>query len=313
MRSILKLINWPVPRQTLKRRHKTLLSLGHQPILIYTMGKVGSSTVFQSIRRSGVSSLVYHVHFLTAANLERTKKRYEDAGHTKGIRLSIAELLTGHVGHMPASYAVAELCQADGQWNVVSLVRDPIATFFSHVFQNPQIHRPFLLGQDGKLDREKVENHIRQKFTDFDPARDFIAGWFNTEFLPFTGIDVYSYPFDQSQGHCVIREAKWGVALVTLESLETSLSAALSDLLGKECRVQISNTNLRSETADGELYAEIKNSITIPADCLERIYSTRYARHFYSSEQRSRWIDKWSRPRDSNSTSSQHSVGRTAE
>ncbi len=35
------------------------------PILIYTMGKVGSMTVYQSLKEAKLGNPVYHIHFLT--------------------------------------------------------------------------------------------------------------------------------------------------------------------------------------------------------------------------------------------------------
>ena len=60
------------------------------------------------------------------------------------------------------------------------------------------------------------------------------------------------------------------------------------------------NSNIRSSMAEGDLYQNIKNQITIPEKSLNKVYSTKYAQHFFSPEHRARMLDKWSKPRSTN-------------
>jgi hypothetical protein len=51
--------------------------------------------------------------------------------------------------------------------------------------------------------------------------------------------------------------------------------------------------NTRSEKSDNELYEAFKQSLTIPTELLDKIYTSNLAKHFFSSveiqELRSRW------------------------
>lgn len=293
-----------LPTATLYYRHKFLASLGQATILVYTMGKVGSSTVYYTLQKNKVSQLVYHVHFLSDAYLERMSAKYDQSGSGKDVpdKLSVNQLLKGSTDHMTASYTLKSVLEsgAVNRWKIITLVRDPVATFFSHIFQNPKTHRPYLLGEDGKLDKNKVESYISDYFVHFDPDNDFISGWFDREFYDFTGTDVYQHPFDPLTGYNIIREGKFDIAIIALEELDNSLNHVIGELAGSTNNPNNFNVikkNIRENQDETGLYTNLKNSIIIPKVGLKHVYSTKYATHFFSSEFRDKMIEKWALPR----------------
>ena len=49
--------------------------MGQPTILIYTMGKVGSTSLYSALKNSRLNlPLVYHIHFLTKPNINKTIK-----------------------------------------------------------------------------------------------------------------------------------------------------------------------------------------------------------------------------------------------
>jgi hypothetical protein len=145
----------PFPQLAVGLRQRMLDAMGHKTILVYTMGKVGSSTVYQTLRANNVSQIIYHLHFLSQENIVRISEKYKRAGIPQK-RVKIRQLLRGDIDHLTASKALNNIPHAR-RWYIVSLVRDPVSTFLSHVFQNPTIHRPYLLGDNGLLREELVQ------------------------------------------------------------------------------------------------------------------------------------------------------------
>ena len=70
------ILNLPFPERGLVLRHNVCSDLGFLPVIVYIMGKVGSTSVYESLRENRVSPLIYHVHFLTHSNLDRVALKY---------------------------------------------------------------------------------------------------------------------------------------------------------------------------------------------------------------------------------------------
>lgn len=292
-RTVRTLLDRSVPLEVARMRHWLLARLEHPPVLVYTMGKVGSSTVFESLKQARISPLSYHVHFLTPANLERIQKKYESSGNSMATGVKLRSLLSGNLNHLSSSKILSSLHLGKSSY-IVTLVRDPIDTFLSHVLQNPKTHRPFLLNNDGKLSESAVKRYVRESLSSFSDEGDYISNWFDDEFSVYCGIDVYAHPFDRPSGFSIIREKPWNVAIVALEKLSASLPMAINELFGKPYNIQIINRNIRTNTRDRDAYLKVKEELSVPAECLQRIYATRYARHFFSSEHIQSAIEKWS-------------------
>lgn len=297
MKSLLKL---PVPSWTVLARHNLYAVMGDVPLLVYTMGKVGSTSVYHSLRNSNVSSLIYHVHFLTRSRIHAISDKYKKANGRANSKINFEQLIKGDFDHLTASIMLSSKSLKDKKekCRILTLVRDPVATFLSHVFQNPKIHRPQLLGTDGCLDKVKVDNYVSEQFANFDPEGDFIANWFGSEFFEFTGIDVYEYPFDALTGATIIRNEFCDVAILSLETLESNLNSAVKHLTGRDWGLMVEHRNVRSLSKEAELYLSIKKDVTVCVEDLEKIYSTKYARHFFAEDHRLRMIDKWSKSRN---------------
>lgn len=285
-----------LPRRALLLRHKILASLGRKPILIYTMGKVGSTTVFHAFRKQYLFPLIYHVHHLTSESLKKTKQRYTEANQKIDGKVSLRDFQKGTSSHLSGSIILRKTYSErnQGKWNIVTLVRDPFSTYLSHLFQNPQISRPYLLGNDGSIDKQKVEGFINSIFTDFKPEKDYISNWFDREFLGFTGVDLYSYPFDNAKGYSIIHEKKFNIAVLRLETLNENLPKVVNEFVPGSSNITIEKKNVSGKDDSKDLYNKIKNEIRVSREGLEKFYSTKFAKHFFSEEHRSMMIKKWS-------------------
>jgi hypothetical protein len=70
-----------LPIKILKLRHDIATFFGQDTYVIYTMGKVGSTSVFDAIKNQFMFPLVYHVHHLTDDSFNKTVKRYVETGY----------------------------------------------------------------------------------------------------------------------------------------------------------------------------------------------------------------------------------------
>lgn len=275
--------------------------MGHFPVVVYTMGKVGSTAAYKGLLDSKVSPLVYHVHFLTRSNLDGVLEKYSKRmSSATRKRVGFKNLIDGRVDHLKASSVVLKTFNETHRkkWIIITLVRDPVATFLSHTFQNPYIHRPFLINQAGFLDKEKTEAYIYDYFSSFRADKDYITKWFDNEFYKFTGVDVFAHDYDVSEGYTVIRRKRFDVAVISLMRLEDNLSKVLRKLANTEKTVKVPKENVREWSDQQGFYKDLKKRIVLPVDILERVYSTKFAKHFFSLDYRRQMTEKWSKPRD---------------
>jgi len=284
-----------LPHEVLVLKHRLYEFLGRRPTVVYTMGKVGSSTVFHSFQKQYNFPLIYHVHHLSDESFQRTMEKYRNNNLDISGKVNLFTLIKGSSSHMSASQILrrSEIKDSSRKWNIITMVRDPFSTYLSHIFQNPQIFRPFLLNDDGILDKDKVQRHIYDIFTNPSPEKDFITEWFDQEFFGFTGVDIYQYPFDPQKGYSIIREKKFNIAIMSLETLDENLPIVFKKFSGSDKDISIKKKNVRNKNDKSGFYKSLKQNISVPREGLKEFYSTKYANHFFSEEFRNQMINRW--------------------
>ncbi|MDZ7693113.1 MAG: putative capsular polysaccharide synthesis family protein [Balneolaceae bacterium] len=260
------------------------------------MGKVGSTTVFRAFQEQHFFPLTYHVHHLTSESLKNTVERYQGKDLKIKGKVSLVNLLKGSSSHLSASFILRQAysSESQGKWKIVTLVRDPFSTYLSHIFQNPQLTRPFLLGEDGLLDQNKVESHINDIFSRFKPEKDYISNWFEKEFLKFTGVNLYEHPFNAKKGYSIISDQGFEIAIMSLELLDRNLPIVIKKFINGSKEISVKKMNVRTKNDHADLYKNLKNKITVSREGLRKFYSTKYAKHFFTDEFRERMIERWS-------------------
>src|SRR5215211_4864638 len=100
------------------------------PIIVHQMGKVGSKTVELSLRKAyealGIEVPIYHTHILNGFELVRQYVLQE-----QHLQNSADQLATLHHGESVRKLIDKNPAQ---HWNIISLVRDPIARNISAFF-----------------------------------------------------------------------------------------------------------------------------------------------------------------------------------
>lgn len=110
--------------------------------------------------------------------------------------------------------------------------------------------------------------------------------WFDAEMKPFTGIDVFDHPFPHGTGWQLIDDR---LLVLRAEAPDAAKEEAVSRFLGRE--VKLGRANVGEDKAYAAAYDELRRSV--PADYVDRMLGSRYARHFYSAEEIERFRAKW--------------------
>jgi len=276
VRSVKKLLWYPAKRHHYRHAVDRVRAGATTAVLVYQMGKVASKSVALSVARyPGIS--VFHLHILNPSNYEAAERQQ---------RILLGDDDVSYV--LDASRIVYNGLIATGQpTKIVTLVREPIGRNISAYFQNldfwwktPDAHR--------KIPMPELVDRFLQDFPHQEPLT-----WFDNEFRPATGVDVYSLPFPQQQGFQRINAGTLNV-LVLRHDLDDRIKASHLGML-----LAIDDFRLlRENTAEGkryrEKYKEFLNSVCLPSNYIDEMLGSRYARHFFPCEEleqiRGRWL-----------------------
>jgi hypothetical protein len=271
---------------------------GSLPILVYQMGKVGSKTIKASLDQLELHNV--HVHVLSERNLHVAAAcRRQGPAHPKLMRAR----------QLRAAIAGTHGLQ---RWKVITLVREPVARAISGVFQNSSRTMPELATCSDEDAFHKVCQRILHDCRRFNEEQDHACTWFDLEMKGIFGLNVYAHRFDKAAGYEIYAAEKADVLLMRLESLAECCEAAFSRFLGI-ADFRLVNANRGCEKPYRDLYRRVLDTLAIPAACLEKIYASRYARHFYTGEEIRSLRNRWSHPGRRDSAIARHAPDTDAD
>lgn len=255
-------------------------------IIIYQMGKVGSTTIHHSLEEANLPLPIYKVHFLSDEGIKHgeefhqktLKKPWETTPH-----IQTSQFLREKIrGHEPI------------QWKVISLVREPISREISEFFQYLHSLYPDLLDENGDLDRDRALKVLQTKFMFYKPEKNYTCRWFDMEMKGTFGLDVYEYPFNTEEGYTIIHHGNVDLLILRLEDLDHSFSKSVAEFLGLQTSIEMVKSNIRAEQKRGSLYQQVQQDFTLRESICRKVYASKYATHFYSEAEIERFIQKWS-------------------
>jgi hypothetical protein len=249
------------------------------PILVYQMGKVGSTTVFESLREAGLPNPILHVHAISDDVL-KYREAHLHAGAGNPYHLDLGEAIGKELER-----GVAKRCK------IISLVRDPIAVEVSGLFEVPQFAPEEVQGPRG-LDPAKAAAYLEASLAR-PGALDYVFGWFDREIKRIFGIDVFAVPFPKERGAETYSGATADLLLLRLEDLDRVGSSAIRDFLALGGPFTLAPANVRADKPEAAAYRALRAHLKLSREACERIYSSRFATHFYTAEETGRFVARW--------------------
>lgn len=251
----------------------------HKPIFVFQMGKVGSISIHDALVEMNLGEPVFHLHLLN--NIDQISanvcKRYPTP--------------EGTLFYLRRGQIVRDwMATADESaiWNVITGVREPVGRNVSAFFEMlhhlvPNIEARFAADDITVEELQELFLHL------YDQRSPNL--WFDGQFKPVFGIDVYAKPFPHAQGYDLYEEGNSRALLIRVEDLSACVGQAMERFLGiKDFQVQTKNTS--DAKAFGELARRFKE-VPLPEAYVEQMCATRYARHFYSEQELDRAFRQW--------------------
>lgn len=267
----------------------SLNSKNRETIVVYQMGKVGSSTVVKSLQALKNMN-VYHIHGLTQFNIERTENI---------CKQNFPRMRRVHNHILESQYLKRQLdkgLKSKNKWKIVTLVREPIARNISSFFEVLEM----VLGYDykNKIKQLKIESIVEEltelfieKHIEYENEKSL--EWFDTELKPALNIDVYAQEFPKSKGYEIYDFEHAELLLLRLENLSECAGDAFKNFLGID-GFQLVKDNIGSQKGYDTIYQGFLDSIVLPGSYVDKMYSSKYMRHFYSESEIEALKVKWS-------------------
>lgn len=257
-----------------------------KPVAVFQMGKVGSKTVDESVaeayRKRGKKVPVIHVHVLN--NFDKIEK---------GL---IAErgLGGGGFGAIRNGRILRNLIEKNPsiKWNVITLVREPVARNVGAFFQNlwsiiPDWRERYAKGNLTIEELQKV-------FISAMSVQNAPVAWFDEQLKPVFYVDVFSIPFPAEQGYYIYPETIRGrVLLIRLEDLNRIGPHAIKEFLELD-EFELHNINIGENKEYAEIYKAFKSK-PLPLDYVQKTYEIKVATHFYTPAEIAEFTRRWTK------------------
>jgi hypothetical protein len=246
---------------------------GQKSVIVFTMGKVGTLTVCNSLRNIGYMHVHPHslrftrpgVHFLKVKLSFTQKLKYLILTFLKRIKVAVWKLLKNEIV-------------------IITGVRDPYSRNISAYFE--QVH--YLGGIKCGTSPRDIEKQFNETCF-FDAPLE----WFDKEIRKVTGINVYDYFFDKDKGFSVIKKGKYKLLVFRIDKLN-SLSEEIAKFIGDE-NFKVISTNISDEGEYVKQLTQLKKSYKYDQHKVNIYSKSKYMKHFYTSDENQGLIDRWSK------------------
>ncbi|MDY6876451.1 MAG: putative capsular polysaccharide synthesis family protein [Chloroflexota bacterium] len=236
---------------------------------------------------------VFHVHFLTPDRVERTEKERQKYLGTEKM---------GLLRHVWQYQYLRKRMESgfDGEkkWKIITLTREPVGRNIATFFENLRVElsgdryiiQSDYYGFEGIFTIGDMDKLVQLFFERLYHDRPLV--YFDEELKTVFGIDVFASEFPVTKGYKIYQGEQADALLIRLESLNDCARDAFEEFLHIKDFTLI-NENIGSEKVYAPLYKEMKDAIILPEAYLDRMYTSKYARHFYSEEEIARFRAKW--------------------
>lgn len=226
-------------------------------VMVCTGGKVGSTTMVNSLKKAGIHSIQVEQFFFTEAQI--------DVGTIEDW-----------------SYCLDRIRKKGTK--IITLVRDPIARGISAFMS---VFNAYIMDSDQSVQEQVLEFIEAASITNY-----VFSHWYHVEFEKALGIDVHQYPFDREKGYGFIKENNFDILLLTLERLNDNVEVIRQFLDAPD--FEIITFRVGAEQEYKYIYEDIIKNLKIPYEIIERYYvNNSKMEHFYTEEDIETFRKKW--------------------
>jgi len=247
---------------------------GCQPVLVFTPTKTSTSSLRNTLYRSGIGP-VFWSHSM---NREVNQREVERLAR-KGVKPPINRFWQDRV--------MERYVEAGQPLKIITSVREPVGRQVSGFFQGFEyIHGTSVNEYAGRV------HELQLKFYDTLRSKFNYFSWFDEQFGDALGLDIYQHPFDHERGYQRLRHQGFDILVLRLETPDEVKEQALAEFLGKP-RISLYRANVGSKKSYSEVYREFLDTLELPANYVDAQYNSRAMGHFYSEREIQAFRSNW--------------------
>ncbi len=259
----------------------------YDPIWVYNPGKVGSTSIQETLDFYGIPQLHFHT-------LQPYYSCVEESSWNE-YKTSIKNIIA-----------------QKEKIKIISLVRNPLERDISAIFQtiyDPSRYlyrdmdndyangiynilvRDFACGED----KESIlTNDVwRMNWEARRGKKSFVFNWFDDEIQDVLGIDVFAYEFNKIEGYSIIKKDNIECLVLKVENYKNAMPA-IADFIGI-ADIQFVKANSAESKEYKYVYEQVKKEITINQQLLDFYYDNDQIKHFYTDAEIQKFRAKWER------------------
>jgi hypothetical protein len=246
-------------------RIKRIFKKNREIVIVYTIGKVASTTVQTSLINSNIIDFpVFHLHSLNKSRICEQKDYYK-----KSKRKSIPL-------HLIQSSIISDLLDSySGKIYVLTLTREPIQREVSSIFQDS-----FNFTSSQNLLESDIEQVISRNLEKMKVSLPE-ENWFKEEVLNVFGFDLMNIKFDVNKGYLIEVKSNIHIVLIRMENLNEKFSQAAKELFGIEMEICLISDNKSEDKFYNADYKIINANIRIEENLLNTILDSKFINQFY--------------------------------
>ena len=244
-----------------------------EPVLIYQMGKVGSSSIHWSLKVAGYFAT--HLHSL---DVEWLLPYF-----SPGVQTTIKKELAPNWHWLRRN-----IIQPQKKTRIIALSRDPVAINLANFFHNLDLNTGTQNAHDNLTVSEIHETYLENQ----EPLYAYMFRWFDEEYKQHLGIDVFQHAFDRETGFSRINRGPYEVLILKLEMSDSEKTRIIADFLGID-QFELVSRNVAADKLYAATYSDFKKQVKIPGKVLDWVYSSPLATHFYTPEEIGKFRAIW--------------------
>ena len=255
------------------------LNFKKPPIIIITPGKVGSSSVYETLKQN-TDHHVFHIHQLSKQGIKTAIEHHVMSDRkSKPLHLIVSKLLR------------KKLSSYNGPVKIITIVREPISREISAFFQNTEMHRKTIEDGNLEIDNDQAKHLLTSKLKS-DICQELLD-WFESEIKGNFEIDVFSKKIDASKKYSIYKHQNTHLLLLKMEDLNRAFPEAVQDFLDLESPMSLIQANIGSNKHYAASYKTLKEDIILEKATIETIVTSTYFKHFYddmTKEVTKQWV-----------------------
>lgn len=242
-------------------------------ILVYTMGKVGSTSVYFSLKKKFGGKVVF-IHRTDEVNIEEYNAPFEK-NNLKTNRTSLAK------------FVKRKLIDEQKKLKIITLIREPIQRNISCFFQD------FRAYNNGKEFHEVTIDEAINNFLKNYP-HDMMDKWFEREFFSTLNLEMEDISFNTTKKTGLVQKGNYTIILLRSDLGNDEKADFLGQVLETN-GLSIGFNNAHSKKEYQSYYLSFINSLKIPDTILQTVYSSPLLNVFYNSHELKTLKTKWTK------------------